>query len=91
MSDRPACALFGVAALSARSAWAVGTTFSATSQGQALIEQWNGQAWKRVPSPAPGAGLHSVAATSADDGWAVGLGGTGGGYLILRWNGSTWK
>ncbi len=33
--------LFGVAALSATDAWAVGTT----PDGDALIERWNGSAW----------------------------------------------
>ena len=83
--------LSGVAAASGRSAWAVGDTYSATSQGQALIERWNGKRWQQVRSPAPGAGLHSVSATSTRNAWVVGFGGSGGGYLILHWNGSSLK
>lgn len=83
--------LSGVTAISARSAWAVGGTFSATSQAQVLAERWNGKKWQQVRSPAPGNGLSSVSATSARNVWAVGLGGSGGGYLILHWNGSSLK
>src|SRR5579862_7495566 len=79
--------LSGVAATSARNAWAVGSAGVKT-----LIVHWNGTAWKRVPSPSPaaGGGLDGVAATSARDAWAVG-GTRGGKTLILRWNGTTWK
>jgi hypothetical protein len=83
--------LNGVAAVSARSVWAVGGTFSATSQSQALVERWNGQKWQQVHSPAQGNGLSSVSAAAANNVWAVGLGGSGGGYLILHWNGSSLK
>jgi hypothetical protein len=65
--------LHGVAATSPASAWAVG---SSGTSGRALIERWNGTAWKTVPSPSPaGAGLVSVAATSASNAWVVGYGG----------------
>ena len=60
--------LTGVAATSARSAWAVG--FS--QGGGTLILGWNGTAWKRVPSPNPTAGiLEGVAAASARSAWAA--------------------
>ena len=77
--------LNGVAATSARNAWAVGDiNFS-----QSLILHWNGTAWKRVPSPSPpGAQLHGVAATSATNAWAVGQ--TDTATLILHWNGTAW-
>ena len=39
--------LFGVAALSAGTAWAVGGTTSATPP-RAVILRWNGTNWKRV-------------------------------------------
>ena len=75
-----------MAATSARSAWAVGSTAS----GQTLIVRWNGTAWKRIPSPSPaGSTLYGVAATSASNAWAVGS--AGGKTLIERWNGTTWK
>jgi hypothetical protein len=89
--------LFAVAATSARNAWAVGRYTDAQHASQTLILRWNGTAWRRVPSPDPGAtgnGLFGVAATSAGNAWAVGQ------YtdaqhasqtLILRWNGTAWK
>src|SRR5262245_35431103 len=43
--------LFGVAAISARGAWAVGLVGRA-GKPTTLIERWRGGAWKRVPSPA---------------------------------------
>jgi hypothetical protein len=79
--------LLGVAAISARSAWAVGQTGS----GKTLIAGWNGTTWKQQASPAPGAGsLVGVAAVSARNVWAVGHSGTGTStrILILRWNGT---
>ena len=83
--------LYGVAATSARNAWAVG----AARSGKTLILHWNGTAWKRAPSPSSGAfaSLSSVAATSARSAWAVGEAGSkvSGKTLILRWNGTTWK
>jgi hypothetical protein len=88
--------LSGVAAISARRAWAVGSTGS----GKTLILRWNGMAWKRVPSPSPGPGsgladfLDGVAASSARRAWAVGDSSCGCGpgiSLILRWNGKAWK
>src|SRR5712691_10679309 len=51
----------GVAAVSARSAWAVGYTGSAVHP-RALIVRWNGQAWRRAPSPAPAGSILSGAA-----------------------------
>ena len=44
--------LTGVAATSAASAWAVGSTAIACS-AKPLILHWNGTSWKRVPSPSP--------------------------------------
>jgi hypothetical protein len=80
--------LFGVAAVSASSAWAVG----GTGIGTTLIVRWNGMAWKQVPSPNPTRPgfLAGVAAVSARNAWAVGVTGTGT-SLILHWNGKTWK
>jgi hypothetical protein len=82
--------LLGVSALSASSAWAVGTTGTGP-----LILRWNGTAWTRVAAPSPGhlGRLTAVSAVSASDAWAVGSYETTGGgnkTLVLRWNGSTW-
>jgi hypothetical protein len=86
---------YAVAATSARSAWAVGSTGPPLGTGKTLILHWNGKTWKQVPSPSPspedvGDVLSGVAAVSADSAWAVGNTGTGK-TLILRWNGKTWK
>jgi len=62
----------------------------------ALIEHWNGTAWKRVPSPTPDTPknlpmgpkvLTSVAATSATNAWAVGyyFNGAANQALALHW------
>jgi hypothetical protein len=89
--------LFGVAAVSARRAWAVGLTGQGTSLTKTLILGWNGTAWKKVPSPAPRAssGLYGVAATSAGRAWAVGSTTNSSRKrsrtLSLRWNGRAWK
>jgi hypothetical protein len=89
-------ALTGVAAISARAAWAVGCTGSCFGPGarpSSLILHWNGTAWKRVPSPSPAGGslLAAVAATSARNAWAVGYTRVSGKTLILHWNGTIWK
>jgi hypothetical protein len=82
--------LTGVAATSARNAWAVGYTVAQVAK--TVVLRWNGTTWKRVPSPTPAAGgtLNAVAASSARDAWAVGQTGAGT-TLILRWNGAAWK
>ena len=86
---------YAVAATSASSAWAVGSTGPPLGAGNTLILHWNGKTWKQVPSPSPspedvGDVLSGVAAVSAGSAWAVGNTGTGK-SLILRWNGKTWK
>jgi hypothetical protein len=92
--------LGSVTAISPTDAWAVGEYTGSTSAlgGSTLIEQWNGSAWKIIPSPTPGAypSLSGVAARSATDVYAVGtnLPSVNGGpeqAMILRWNGSAWS
>jgi hypothetical protein len=67
--------LFGVAALSENNAWAVGF-FSDGTVNHALIEHWNGTAWKVFKAPVqgcePGDALSSVTAISPSDVWAAG-------------------
>jgi hypothetical protein len=86
--------LLGVAATSARNAWAVGFT----GTNKALILRWNGAAWKQARSPNPeddnNGLLFGVAATSAGNAWAVGDTLSGGARmrtLIVHWNGTGWK
>jgi hypothetical protein len=71
--------LSGVTAVSATNIWTVGAYENSNGPGQTLIENWNGSAWKVVPSPNVGTsdnGLSSVAAVSASNLWAI------GGYAI---------
>jgi hypothetical protein len=82
--------LLGVSALSASSAWAVGSTGAAT-----LILHWNGTAWAKVTAPSPGhlGRLTAVSALSPSNAWAVGSYETSSGgnkTLILHWNGTSW-
>jgi hypothetical protein len=86
--------LNGVTMISACNVWVVG---HATENGvlRALIEHWNGSAWKVVRSPSPGKSdfLSSVDALSPADIWAVGqyVSRTGHKTLILHWNGIRWR
>ncbi len=63
--------LFGVTAIAANDAWAVG------DNGQ--TQHWNGANWSRVAAPYPGLGgrFNGIAAASASDVWAVGYYGDG--------------
>jgi hypothetical protein len=80
-----AAVLAGVAATSSTNAWAVGDYYTARGDPRALIEHWNGRAWKVQPSPnpsfnfpfpgqdlGPGIQLMGVTATSSTNAWAVG-------------------
>jgi hypothetical protein len=86
--------LSGVAAVSERSAWAVG--WSGTGVRRVLMLHWNGSGWSRVTSPSvltgPGS-LSAITVVSAKDAWAVGS--TASGLhphsLILHWNGRAWN
>ena len=82
--------LYGVAATSARSGWAVGCWSCVSAPYQALILRWNGTSWKRVLTP--GGLLFGVAATSARSAWAVGYNGnlSSPKILIEHWNGKAW-
>jgi hypothetical protein len=86
--------LHGVAATSARNAWAVGWDCGRTAC-RTLIEHWKGKTWKLQASPNPShaSQLRSVTAISATNAWVVGY------YLrhgvsrtlIEHWNGRSWK
>jgi hypothetical protein len=80
--------LDGVAAASARSAWAVGYENGSTP----LILHWDGTAWRRTPVPhLPLSSLRGTAAVTPADAWAVGNTGTGPEALILHWDGRAWQ
>lgn len=85
--------LLGVAAVSARQAWAVGT--QPTSFDQTLAIRWNGTKWLTTKTANPGQGdrfLNGVAAPSARFALAVGsdLIGERTRALAERWTGSAW-
>ncbi|MBA2288666.1 MAG: hypothetical protein H0W02_24585 [Ktedonobacteraceae bacterium] len=98
-------ALLGIAVLSDRDAWAIGTTgatifrpgsTNASISGPLapLIEHWDGTQWRIVHSPhiETQAGLAGVAAVSADDIWAVGYSGNSvSRTLIEHWDGTQWS
>jgi hypothetical protein len=96
-------ALTGLAASGPEDLWAVGG-YNENGQylDKTLIERWDGQKWKLVPSPnseVPGHlfnYLNGVAASSPGSAWAVGFSATDGTVadarpLVLRWNGSNWR
>ena len=67
--------LNGVATRSSADAWVVGGSRSAEGDSiSALIEHWDGTAWRVVPRPTPGQSsvLSGVAIASASNAWAVG-------------------
>lgn len=90
--------LNAVASVSTNDVWAVGF-YSNSGYGPSygLIEQWNGQKWRRVPSPQPhNSSIHlvGVSAISASDIWAVGYIEYGEGPIVSlteHWDGSSWS
>lgn len=95
--------LRAVAALDARTAWAVGN--EDTGSGSVpLVERFDGRAWRRVTVPAATGGLDAVLPLGPDDVWAVGSraddpddpadgdgpGGPGRG-LALHFDGRAWR
>jgi hypothetical protein len=92
-----ASSLSAVAATSASSAWAVGSSLTGNPPGQALIVHWNGQKWQRMDAaslsrPAMSGSLTGVTALAAGDVWAVGFSGNLGSTrtLTAHWNGTKW-
>jgi hypothetical protein len=87
--------LYGLNAVSASDAWAVG--FYTTPNGQTLIEHWNGSNWAVVSSPSPGTQgdtLYGITAISANNVWAVGTSSvnfTSEQALIEHWDGTSWS
>jgi len=88
--------LFGVSVASSGDVWAVGVALPPGGPARTLVERWQGNAWRTVPSPdrPPGGSfLNAVVALSASDAWAVGLSRSPGGparTLVLRWDGRRW-
>jgi hypothetical protein len=89
--------LSSVSVVSPTNAWAVGTSNNG-STSQTLVEHWNGQSWKIVPSPTPDGDdqLNAIATVSAKNAWAVGMTKPSSCYplcgtLIEHWNGYRWS
>jgi len=89
--------LNGVAALSSKNVWAVGSEGNGNG-GLTLVEHWNGSKWNMVASPnvkgSLSDSLSGVVAIAANNIWAV------GNYfdasniqhpLIEHWNGTSWS
>jgi hypothetical protein len=94
--------LYGTAALSPTSAWAVGSWYDGSKASpRTLVERWNGTAWSTVASPNATNfynELQDVDAVSANDAWAVGyangssgVGGPPRNTLAMHWNGTAWS
>jgi hypothetical protein len=89
--------LFGVAAVASNDVWAVGgLSTGGTGLNRALVEHWDGTAWKvvSIPDPPGTESLRSVAAVSAGDVWAIGTHSptfNPSRPLAMHWNGSTWS
>jgi hypothetical protein len=99
-------ALYGVAAITANNAWAVGfssnpgpdsTGGAATEFNHGLILHWDGSSWTQVANPVGSTNneLRSVFALSATNVYAAGFVGKSGGPtqvpLVLHYDGSAWK
>jgi hypothetical protein len=89
--------LQGVAAISAKNAWAVGEEASVTSAYDTLVLHWNGTAWSAVASDSPSSTdnfLVGVGGASPSAVWAVGdfcePGCSAYDSLIEAWNGTSW-
>jgi hypothetical protein len=84
--------LDGIAMLSPKSGWAVGT------MGSPLAIHWNGRRWKRVPAPQryPSSEdrLQAVGVLPGGAAWAVGYGKPYNEFdqmIVQRWNGRRWR
>ena len=85
--------LNAVTGISARNAWAVGTSFAPALHG--VILHWNGTTWKRAVTPAhqPDGYLLGMTASSASNIWAVGQTSSCSrrcDTIIEHWNGCMW-
>jgi hypothetical protein len=91
--------LYGVTAISASDAWAVGDVYNqALGDQQTLTQHWDGIRWQTVASPSVRNAynhLTGVSGTSSNDVWAVGYTIDDRNYawqiLILHWNGTSWS
>jgi len=87
--------LYGVAAVAANDAWAVGEYDTTPSGGNHIvIEHWDGAAWSFMADPSPGhlGALDGVTALTTGNVWAVGAyaGSAMGVTLVEHWDGTQW-
>lgn len=89
--------LFGVVAIGANNAWAVGAcTYGTGGIKETMIFQWDGSAWSRVTSPNAGTNvpnrLDGIAAVDEDHILAVGRTEAASSQtLVERWDGTDWE
>jgi IPT/TIG domain-containing protein len=94
--------LYGVSALTATSAWAVGYWTDTHGFSHNLVEKWDGTNWSVVVVPTLGSGtydnlLFSVAAVSDANVWVAGAvysptqTGSPSNTLVEHWDGTQWK
>jgi hypothetical protein len=90
-------ALAGISVSPGGRAWAVGYAYHGITY-RSLAEQWDGHAWRIVPTPAASGAftyLHGVAAISNDNAWAVGTAFDAAHNrfraLSEHWDGSAWR
>jgi hypothetical protein len=85
--SEPYAELSAVTAVSPRNAWAVGRV----GGPYAVIEHWDGKAWRVQRSPRNLCCFNGVVRLSSQDAWAVGDSFfLGGGARIVHWNGRSW-
>lgn len=75
-------ALYAVAGVSTRDAWAVGQ--------DGRIMHWDGRTWSDFDTPTT-IDLNAVSMVSASDGWIVGGAIGGANSVVLRWDGNRWS
>jgi hypothetical protein len=88
--------LADISAAATNDVWAVGVSHAMDdSSASSLIEHWQGNRWRIVPSPDPQiyTALSGVDARASDDAWAVGYAveSSGVGHTVaLHWDGLGW-
>ncbi|HEV2371871.1 MAG TPA: hypothetical protein VGS19_06855 [Streptosporangiaceae bacterium] len=91
-------ALVGLAMVSARDIWAVGSQGVSPDGAIPLVEHWDGARWNVIPVPKGhgASSLYAISAAGPRDVWVAGgqaeLGPRGPvGALVEHWNGVTWN
>jgi hypothetical protein len=90
----PPTTLLGVAAVTARQAWAVGGAGDPEAPSAVAIQRWDGDEWTIAEAPSPGSFVNELRAADASgpsDVWAVGRtsSGSGDAPLVRHYHGET--